>query len=342
MRKPNESELYNAHMTGQQKMELHNAINNKLNQNVGIIAPEHIQAEIIQLETKAKKNPGLLPDALAYLKTFNGRIKLFNLGSTASGRSPIPPFIPFLPGNARNKQLEGETGGRGVSPAIFVNMYRIGKWAADEESYIIPGVSTDLFSCLESGVIAHKLLIEQKSEKVFSNAVVLNNITNIYTSLFTNAVIKTVVTFGSEFNTDAARYLIAKFFLTYVLKKPESDTVNSIAYNSIKYRTSQSGLESFEENYPMDYSSLSAFLKTLGEAFFNKPIDLARFQVSWITMYGEGLLFAVEYVPYLLHFLFATFHGAQLGGSNKLYNRLPELQKDGLIKLYNAVISELR
>jgi hypothetical protein len=342
VRKPNESELYNAHMTGQQKMELHNAINNKLNQNVGIITPEHIQAEVVQLETKAKKNPGLLPDALAYFKTFNGRIKLFNLGATSAGRSPVPPFIPFLPGNARNRQLEGESGNRGVSPAIFVNMYRIGKWAADESSYNIPGVPTDLLSCLESGVIAHKLLIEQKSEKLFSNSVVLNRLTNIYTTLFSGAVIKTVVTFGSEFNTDAARYLIAKFFLIYVLKKPESDTINSVAYNSIKYRTSQSGLESFEENYPMDYSSLSGFLATLGEAFFNKKIELSRFTVSWITMYGEGLLFAIEYVPYLLHFLFATVHGAMLGGSNKLYSYASTLEKDGLIKLYNAVITELR
>jgi hypothetical protein len=342
MRKPNESELYSLHMTGQQKQELHNAMNNKINQNVGVIAPEHIQPEILQLETKAKKNPGLLPDALAYYKTFNGRIKLFNLGSTTSGRSPIPPFIPFLPGNARNRQLEGETGGRGVSPAIFVNMYRIGKWAPDEKTYTIPGVSTDLFSCLETGVIAHKLLLEHKDEKVFSNPVVLNNLTNIYTSLFANAVVKTVVTFGSEFNTDAARFLIAKFFLIYVLKKADSETVKEIAYNSIKNRTTMTGLESFEENYPMDYSSLSGFLKTLGEAFFSKPIELARFEISWVTMYGEGLLLAVEYVPYLLHFLFATFHGANLGGSTKLYNRLPDLQKDGLIKLYNAVITELR
>lgn len=342
MRKPNESELYNATMTGQQKSELHNAINNKLNQNVGIITPEHIQPELIQMETKAKKNPGLLPDALAYLKTFNGRIKLFNLGSTTSGRSPIPPFIPFLPGNSRNRQLESQAGSRGVSPAIFVNMYRIGKWSADEESYSIPGVATDLLSCLESGAIAHKLLIEQKSEKLFSNTVVLTNLTNIYATLFSGAAIKAAVNWGSDFNTDAARYLIAKFFLIYVLKKPESDTINDIAYRAIKHRTSMVGLESFEENYPIDYSSLTSFLSSLGQAFFNKPIDTSRFAVSWTTMYGEGLLFAVEYVPYLLHFLFATVHGAMLGGSNKLYSYSSSLEKDGLMKLYNAVISELR
>jgi hypothetical protein len=59
-------------------------------------------------------------------------------------------------------------------------------------------------------------------------------------------------------------------------------------------------------------------------------------------MYGEGLIFAIEYAPYLLHYLFATLHGATLGGSTRLFNRLPDLQKDGLPKLYNAVIDEIR
>jgi len=342
MRKLNETELYGLLLTKSQMMEIHNAMNNKLNQNVGIIAPEHIEAELIKLETKAKKAPGLLIDAISYYKNFNGRIKLFNLGSTTAGRSPIPPFMPFLPGNARNRQLEGESGNRGVTPAIFVNMYRIGKWSADESEYIGAPASTDLFAALESGVIAHKLLLEHKAESVFSDSTVLEALTNIYTSLFSNSVIKTVVTFGSDFNNDAARFLIAKFFLIYVLKKSPSETIDEIAYNCIKYRTSLSGLQSFEENYPMDYSNLSSFLGTLGEAFFNKKIDLSKFQISWVSMYGEGLLFAVEYAPYFLHFLFATWHGSSMGGSNKLYNKLPEMTKDGLIKLYNSVISLLR
>ncbi len=342
MRKLSETELYSLHLTKAQMMEIHNAVNNKLNQNVGVIAPEHIKPELIQLETKAKKAPGLLVDAIAYFKDFNGRVRLFNLGVTTSGRSPIPPFIPFLPGNARNRAQEGDSTARGVSPAIYVNMYRIGKWSADESTYDGLAVPTDLFASLESGAIAHKLLVEQKAEKLFSNTTVLVNLTNIYTTLFSNAVVKTVVNYGTDFNTDAARFLIAKFFLRYVLKKSQSETIDEIAYNCIKNRTSLSGLKTFEENYPMEYGTLSGFLKTLGEAFFTRPIELAKFEVSWLSLYGEGMLFAVEYAPYLLHFLFATWHGAILGGSNKMTNRQQDLFKDGLLKLYNTVISELR
>ena len=56
-------------------------------------------------------------------------------------------------------------------------------------------------------------------------------------------------------------------------------------------------------------------------------------------MYGEGLALAIEYVPYLLHFLFAPIHASRLGGSSRLDKRLPALQKEGLTKLYNAVIA---
>jgi hypothetical protein len=341
MRKLSETELFSVHLSQSEQSTIKNIIETKLNQNVGIIAPEHIEPELAQLKIKAKKYPGLLSDAISHFEV-NGRIRLFNLGSTSSGRSPVPPFIPFIAGAARNKQLEGNPSSRGTSPAIFVNMYRIGKWAADESNYSGVSASTDLFATLETGVIAYKMLAESKSEKVFSNNAVVENLTNIYTSLFAYAITKTVNTFGSDFNTDAARYLISKFFLRYVLKRPDSDTVNEIAHNTVKFRTSMKGLETFEENYPMDYSSLSKFLEAFGLAFFNNSIDIGKFTINWLSIYGEGLLFAIEYAPFLLHFLFSTYHGANLGGSTKLYNKLDQLQKDGLIKLYNSVISELR
>jgi hypothetical protein len=324
-------------------MEINNALNMKLNQNVGIISPDHLATELTQLKIKSKNSYyPLLNEAIALYEQFNGRIKFFNLGITSSGRSPIPPFMPFLFNNSRNRQTEADKDTRGASPAVFVNMYRIGHWSADEKQYLGVSAITDFYSVLESGLIAYKLLFDNKAEKVFSNKVVLQYLTNIYTSLFSAAVIRTAVTFGSEFNTDAARFIIAKFFLQYVLKKQPSETLSDFAYTAIKNRTSLNALKSFEENSNIDYNSLSSFLETLGTAFFNEKIDISRFEVSWLSMYGEGLVFAIEYVPYLIHFLFASLHGAMLGGSTRLYNRLPDLQKDGLVKLYNAVISELR
>jgi hypothetical protein len=343
MRKLNETELYSLHLSNSQKTEVQNALNMKLNQGVGIITPDHLLTEITDLKVKQRNvHYPLLGEALSLFEQFNGRIRLFNLGVTSSGRSPIPPFMPFLFGAVRNKQLEGESESRPVSPAALMNMNRIGRWSADESQYLGVNARTDLYSVLESALISYRLVVDNKADAVFSNRTVLEYLTNIYTTLFSGAVIKSAINYGSEFNTDAARYIIAQFFLRYVLKKQPSSTIDEFAYKSIKNRTSLAALKNFEEASDINYDKLSTFLETLGQAFFNEKIDISKFEVSWLSMYGEGLVFAIEYIPYLIHFLFAAMHGASLGGSTKLYIRMPELMKDGIQKLYNAIISEIR
>ena len=345
MRKLNETEMYALHLSSSQKNEIKNALNMKLNQGVGIITPDHLAAELAQLKIKSKSSYyPLLKEAIALFEQFNGRIRLFNLGATSTGRSPIPPFIPFLFGQVRNKQLEGESQVTPTSPAALMNMHRIGHWSKDESEYLKVSATTDLYAILESGIISYRLIYDNKADSVFSNRKVLEYLTNIYTTLFSNAAIKTPGAFpyGDEFSNSAARFLIAKFFLRYVLNKPDSSTIDDFAYKALKHRTSLAALKNYEEVSNIDFESLSGFLKSFGEAFFNEPIDVSKFEVAWLSMYGEGLVFAIEYAPYLLHYLFATLHGATLGGSTRLFNRLPDLQKDGLPKLYNAVISEIR
>lgn len=343
MRKIDESELFGLHFGVKNKMEIANAINMKLNQNVGIIAPTHLSAELESLRIAAKRSyKPLLGEAIALYEQFNGRIKLFNLGLSSTGRSPIPPYLPFLFGNTRNRQLESEKESRPVSPTVLVNMYRIGHWSADETQYLGVSVNNDLYTCLESGLIAYKLLFENKAEKVFANKDVLEYLTKIYTRLFSNIIVKSAFPYGDDFNEDAALFLISQFFLRYVLKKQPSTTIDDYAYKTIKHRTSLSSIKMFEESSNIDYTKLSNFLASLGLAFFNEKIDMIKFELNWASSYGEGLMFAIEYVPYLIHFLFATLHGALLGGSNRLINRQADLLKDGLPKVYNAIIAELR
>lgn len=345
MRKLNETELYSLHLSASQKSSIKHALTHQLASGVGLITPDYLAAELAQLKIKSKSNYyALLGEAIALFEQFNGRIRLFNLGTTSTGRSPIPTYIPFLFGKVRNRQEENTTSTTPVSPAVLMNMHRIGHWSKDEKEYLKVSATTDLYATLESGLVAYKLIYENKADKVFSNRKVLEYLTKIYTSLFANAVIKTpgAFPFADEFNNDAARFLIAKFFLRYVLKKPDSSTIDDFAVKAIKHRTHLSALKNFEEVSDIDYSSLSKFLERLGEVFFNEPIDISKFEVAWLSMYGEGMIFAIEYAPYLLHYLFATLHGASLGGMTRLFNRLPDLQKDGLPKLYNAVISELR
>jgi len=344
MRKLNETELFKLYLSNSQKAAIDQALNVRLNQNIGVIAPENISTELFSLKAASKNSQlQLLPEILSLYENY-GRLRLFNLGSSAK-TSPIPLFMPFSIGRGRDRARESSAPSllSGEVPVVFINMFRIGNWSADESTYNGLNARTDLYTCLETGAINY-FLSNGKAEKVFSDPKILESLTKIYTSLFSSAVLGASGNNygGEDFKTDAARFIIANFFLRYVLKKAPSEGIDSYAYKATKYRTSFKGVKDYEENAFINYESLSGFLSSFGEVFFNEPISLIDFENKWLTNYGEGLLFAIEYVPYLLHFLFAALHHAPLGGVVRLGNRVNELTKEGLVQLYNSVVAAVK
>lgn len=321
------------------------ATRQKLGMNIGVIVPQHIESELIDIEkyakTKTMASPVLM-DAISLYKNFGGRIQLFDLTVGVAGSSDIPPYIPFIPGNSRFSM--GSEMNRPM-PCVFVNMYRIGNWSADGKSYGNFMPITDLQSALESGYIAYKLIIEQKANDVFSNAAVMENLGRIYTKMFYDALIGVDGNIPLlDFQQDAGKFIIAKFFFTHILgKDPNDSSTNAYARLAAGCGSSLGALTAYAENLGINYEKLSTFLSSFGMVFFNgRPTTILDFESKWLKMYGEGMALAIEYVPYLLHFLFAAYHSSRLGGSSRLDKRLPDLQKMGLIKLYNAVITAIQ
>jgi len=342
MKKLTAGEVYKNTYKG--NTEIQNAINQQLSQDIGVITPEHIESALITLRNKSKASYfPLLSEALTLFET-RGIIKLFNLSASNAGRSRIPTTMPYFIGMARNKFKEMDNVGNKKDIAVFVNMYRIGNWSADESLYNGVSPLTDLYTCLESGVIGYKLLVQQMSDKVFNDKNVLEYLIKVYTYMFSLAMQKTKTTYsGSEFQADAAHFLIARFLLLNVLEKNDSDIVDDYAYLAVQNKSSIASLKSFEEISMIDYTSLSGFLKSFGQAFYNnEPVDLASFENKWLSLYGDATGLAIEFVPYLLHFLFATFHNATLGGTSRMVRRADELKKVGLTRLYAAVMNALR
>lgn len=336
MKKLTAGEIYNKTYSG--NTEIQNSITQQLSQGIGTIAPEHIEAALVNLRNRSKNSYyPLLTDALSLYEQ-RGLIRLYNLSSSNGGRSKVPTTMPLMPGYAYNKYKEQK------ELVMFVNMYRIGHWSADEKTYDGVNALTDLYSCLESGVIGYKLIIQYMAEKVFNDKNVIEYLTRIYTYMFSLAIQKTKTSYGSvDFQSDAASFLIARFFLLNILEKRDSEIVDDYAYLVVQNRSSLSALKSFEEMSMTDYSSLSGFLRTFGEAFFNgEAIDLMSFENKWLSLYGEGTALAIEYVPYLLHILFACQHNAVLGGTIRLTKQKDQLKKMGLPKLYIAVINALK
>jgi len=84
-------------------------------------------------------------------------------------------------------------------------------------------------------------------DRLFDDKNVLEYFTKIYCFLFEQAMKKTKTGFGEEFKQDAASFLIARFFLLYVLKKIDNESVDDFAYLAVKNRSSLEALKSFEE-----------------------------------------------------------------------------------------------
>ena len=319
----------------------------QLSDNIGIIAPEHISVALAELKDRARvAHYGFLFDAQSLYKE-RGLIRLFNLSNVNGGRSKIPAMIPFFPGIGRNRVKASDmtnTNGNGMDRVIYVNMYRIGNWSADGDSYIGVSAMTDLYSCLESGVMAYKLFQpNDTSKRLFSDPKVLEYLVKIYTYMFGYVAQKVKSNFGEDFHKDAANFLMGRFFILYVLDQPDCDSADDYAYLAIQNKSSLESLKTFEDINRIDYSSLSGFLKTFGEALYNgEGINMATFNTAWCSCYGDSTPFAIEYVPFLLHFLFAVLHGAVLGGTLRLSRHKDSLMKLGLSKLYNAVSDVLK
>jgi len=345
MRKLSDCELYKN--TYANSNELRTAISQQLSQNIGVIAPEHIPTALADLRTRSRNSYyAFLSEALALYEQ-RGLIRLFNLSNANGGRSRVPTLMPYFPAKARNRVKQGDTvntNNPGMDNVLFVNMYRIGNWSADETAYNGLSALTDLYSCLESGVIGYKMSIGMMADKVFENKQVLEYLEKIYAYMFGLVAQKTKTTFGeSDFQKDAANFLIARFFLLYVLRKTDSETVDDYAYLAIQNRSSLESLKSFEEINKISYDSLSSFLNTFGAAFYNgEGLNMASFNTMWVSCFGDATGFAIEYAPYLIHFLFAVMHGASLGGTLRLSRHADNLKKLGLPRLYNAVVSSLK
>lgn len=308
----------------------------------GDIAPRHIEPEMAQLKIKTKTgNNPFLKEAISLYEIFNGRVRLFDLGVGSSGMPALSGWMPFLIGQIRDRiRKDDDIVGSGQSRAVLMNMYTLGGWSIDEKSYDNLNY-LDLRHQLIMGNILHKMILGGQITKLLSNASFLENMTRLYVYLFEETVKRAATTLGDA-NKKYIKFMIAKFFLTYVLEVSGS-LVDDIAFKVAQRFNDSSleGLKMFEDSVDVDYTTLSGFLKSIGEIFFQQPIDLHRFQLSWTSLYGEGMFLAIEYFPYLLHFLISRVHGAPLGRATKLYTRDNELRKEGLIKMYQALVSTL-
>jgi len=326
------------------KDEITEALRGQLSVNLGRITPAHLAPQMADLRIRSRNSQyAFLQDALALFET-RGLIRLFNLVNINGGVSKVPGLMPFVIGSVRADDSPNTQSAR-KDRVVFVNMYHIGNWSADDDTYKGVSAFPDLYSCLETGVIQYLMNVQMKGDAMFDTKSVVEPLEKIYVYLFTKCASMTKLPLASnDFNKDASDFLAARFFLLNVLGKVDSATIDDYAYLAVENRSSITALKNFEEMKNIRYDTLSNFLDSFGRAFFyDEPIFLSEFAINWMRLYGQQTQLAIEYAPYLLHFLFAAYHGAPLGGAcSGLTRGRSDLLKRGLAKLYSAVVVALK
>jgi hypothetical protein len=320
----------------------------KLVKGIGLIRPDNIALEIEKLKIKRKSSAlPLLMEALDLYTSSVPSIYLFDLGG-----DDVPPSMPFIIApspvaapqtTALSNKLSAP---RNVGKCVYLNMYRIGKWSEDGSQYEGLESLSDLISCLETGVIAYHMLCCGEGDDILRKTDVLSNLVRLYTGLFYisfNMACKSPFV-GDSFNNDAIYYTAAKFFMIHNLGMAPSDTTDKLAWEyGCRYDTTFDSLKLYEDTLDdIKYDNANDFITQLSSSMYKAAANYNDFTASWQRTCGEGCYLAIEYVPYLLHYLFAALHNARLGNMNRLSNRAPDLAKDGLQALHAAVVSKIR
>ena len=166
--------------------------------------------------------------------------------------------------------------------------------------------SKKLYGYLECSYISREL---QKTERKFTmNGKIKKLSAECYVKLMRKVLDKLYAINLMPEKSDRISYLLAKFFLLYVLEQPENDATNDIAYACTSGNSPKKLMLSTDLDFPKEnYESLETFFKALSEYFdvLNK-LNLRVFLNEFMNLYGEDSIFVIENYQRLLEVIITS------------------------------------
>jgi len=166
--------------------------------------------------------------------------------------------------------------------------------------------SKKLYGYLECAYISREL---QKTERKFTmNGKIKKLSAECYVKLMRKVLDKLYAINLMPEKSDRISYLLAKFFLLYVLEQPENDATNDIAYACTSGNSPKKLMLSTDLDFPKEnYESLETFFKALSEYFdvLNK-LNLRVFLNEFMNLYGEDSIFVIENYQRLLEVIITS------------------------------------
>jgi len=220
------------------------------------------------------------------------------------------------------------------TPVALVNLSRDARKTKDGNIEID---NRTLFAHLQAGTILRECYYNWN--KVSMNTEVLKSSMLVYTKLFSKVLDKMYGLSLNKLNVDKANYCIAKFFLTYVMEKAESETVNNMAYlacfNDSTKKTIMDTDMTFDDKAYKDFKS---FIKELSTLDGLGKLNMRTFLQEWMILYGESTIISLEYYPLFCAMIFSSMLNAHV---NKEFAIESVASKDST-QLYNELARILR
>ena len=191
-----------------------------------------------------------------------------------------------------------------------------------------------LYGYLESAYISREL--KETPNKFLYNSKIKKLSTQCYVKLMRKVLDKHFAINLIQEKADKICYLLAKFFLIYVLELPENDSTNDIAYSCTSGDTPKKSMLSTDLDFPKEnYETLEGFFKALSEHFdILKKLDLRMFTMGFMNLYGENSIFVIENYQRLLEVIITSCIFNIRGYKDQLVDSV--IGKDGL-DLYTEI-----
>lgn len=216
--------------------------------------------------------------------------------------------------------------GKGNITATVVNLF--GKIKAKED--ILQFNVREVFGLAQIGLTLKNFYLNE-SKICFNNtlvsaacAIYVRMLHRIIDSLFS---LETIPLMSAQ-----TRYLLAKFFMLYMVEREDNETTDALAYKSSGSMVTLQSIKGTLNLNEKSFNSLPEFLETLSDnVMILKDLDITSFMRKIIMSYGERSLLMLENYNY---FLAIVINSSISGGYVKDYALEGSLGKDALT-VYN-------
>ena len=188
-----------------------------------------------------------------------------------------------------------------------------------------------LISYLIAGMTAY--IYKMMPAKILMDSAILVDGCDCYVRMFSYIVDRIYKITSVQTIKKRIDYAIGIYYQTSILGRPISQSVSTAVKKIVDIEDNDARIADMLFT-PEDFTSLDKFLRALSRAFQLKDFKIDVFVSMWISAFGTGTLFAIEYFPSFSMVLTNSY----IGGYIDNQNMIEKLCGNSLISFCKAIL----